>query len=1275
MADELWASSRSGSNAGRGFRYQDAVATELAVRGWRGELQVQRFIPEGLEDVSLELDSGWLHLQAKSRREHRGQFTHPELAPAWRHLAGRLVADGLARGGLVLERSLPGVEPGLEHSLASSSTDVKKAIAKAVDGLIDADDFLSRIHVVMMPSPEDMAVQLLAEHMDLPPASCVAHQAVLCRRLAHLADENGVRTAEDPAQATVGEIARWLDTVNEAIDPSVLDEAVRKGIAELVDFSTSIDNDRFFSGVDVVAGHVVAGLPVERPEVDQLLEGLKNRRKGLAIGPSGAGKSALIWLTAHASRHRIRWYRVRRLHEDDVPALVRLVNGLEPTAAQVGFVIDDLGRNDRAGYDALLEELRNQPRAYVLGACREEDLFVVRTANDSAQVRPSLAPELAERIWRELHEHGDTSSPEWREAYQASDGLLLEYSHLLTEGTRLEETITAQVDRRVHERRDLEIDVLSVVSTADAFGAEIDTTRLSRELTVNNTEMKGALARLVDEHLISEHEGLLGGLHELRSRYVMRAIHRVPPPSIKDSVTRVIDLVAGAALQPFVIRVLLEEVVPDDVAIQAIDARLRREPDLEVLAAALHALRWVAFRRMAVHWPEVFAAENVGVTHVSIVATFAITGGDHDVLPEPIKRAIRRLRTLELTDLRKELLAHIGPQVSTLVAGARDVRLAAAVLAALGEVNVELPIDITALARVVDRAPLTDIRLLLEAAYGVTPHLAIELADKLGGSPTLLKRLEHERPWVRRAQLATDQDGRATAEAEYAYVADSAQKDIHDEVVELASYLAAFAPETEVAVCRAVDATGNTAGFRDVPLADKRIPRGNLPSKVEVSWNRARIRAGMAAIAFPDRTTYLLAVREIVVLTSRVAGRAVDTWARGKQPSQQLNRDIRALADGTNALAPPPLPIETAQPLEEGDLQPDDPASFMGLTIANNLLPRLFEGDNVSPLIPSITKHVDQLIDPDYWQLLEQPPLAELSRLRQMLVDLRAVLAEQVQDVALRASGNRRLAVAADIARDRAKARMSAIADNLHHTLVENGFKSRAVHYETGDMNRWPSDDFLILVELPIIFDWHRNLEALANICKPPLEGQGGFFMAPVREGRIVASAGVHVVNDVFPDHQSIRDWPTPPLPLLDEQLGDTVKHALAGLNEASGIIASVHRTEMHSDEVAALESALARARDSLGEIQQLANTHDSQLLREVQNDLQVLDQRVTDEVTALAHGHAANPSIAASMLAGLNGNRDAVFDVQCGVQIACVEWDVEPSGAWTRVEQAMTSR
>jgi hypothetical protein len=261
--DELWAASRSGSHAGRGFHYQDAVGTELAVRAWRGELPLWRIIPEGLEDLSLELDTHWLHLQAKSRRDHRGQFPLPRLKRAWQGLATRLAADPAAHSGLVLERPLAAAnETGLGATLSDSALDeLKEAVGIAVAGIIELDDFLARTHLLVMPSPEETAIGMLAERFGLPPASCVAHHAILRKRLAYLADENGIRPPGDPAALTVGDTAQLLDEVSEAIDPSLLEQAVRDGVAELADFVTPVDEGRFFSGVPVVVGHLV---PVNR---------------------------------------------------------------------------------------------------------------------------------------------------------------------------------------------------------------------------------------------------------------------------------------------------------------------------------------------------------------------------------------------------------------------------------------------------------------------------------------------------------------------------------------------------------------------------------------------------------------------------------------------------------------------------------------------------------------------------------------------------------------------------------------------------------------------------------------------------------------------------------------------------------------------------------------------------------------------------------------------------------------------------------------------------
>jgi hypothetical protein len=166
------------------------------------------------------------------------------------------------------------------------------------------------------------------------------------------------------------------------------------------------------------------------------------------------------------------------------------------------------------------------------------------------------------------------------------------------------------------------------------------------------------------------------------------------------------------------------------------------------------------------------------------------------------------------------------------------------------------------------------------------------------------------------------------ARAEYAYVAESSQPDAHGAVVEQARYLAALAPEADIAVCRAIDATGDVAGL-GVSLADKAIDRDNLPSQTEIACYRARER-------------------------------------------------------------------------------------------------------------------------------------------------------------------------------------MQNVADQLERRLADASFSGRVLHCEGGANSfRWPSDEFLVLVELPTIYDWHRNLEALVNICKPPLQDRIGFLIAPIRDGRIVASLGV----------------------------------------------------------------------------------------------------------------------------------------------------------------------
>jgi hypothetical protein len=84
-----WKESRYGSHAGRGFRYQDAVAAALATQCITGDSRIETVIPEGLDDVTLRRPLLTIHSQVKSRRRHLGPFRVGEAAQHLRDLWSR----------------------------------------------------------------------------------------------------------------------------------------------------------------------------------------------------------------------------------------------------------------------------------------------------------------------------------------------------------------------------------------------------------------------------------------------------------------------------------------------------------------------------------------------------------------------------------------------------------------------------------------------------------------------------------------------------------------------------------------------------------------------------------------------------------------------------------------------------------------------------------------------------------------------------------------------------------------------------------------------------------------------------------------------------------------------------------------------------------------------------------------------------------------------------------------------------------------------------------
>ncbi len=162
----------------------------------------------------------------------------------------------------------------------------------------------------------------------------------------------------------------------------------------------------------------------------------------------------------------------------------------------------------------------------MLGSIRNEDLDLITNRAEVAVVPAELDEQLARILWESLVSLGKTPCQHWREPFEESNRLMLEYMHLLTYGKRLAALIRDQVRQRVREDRQDELAILRCTSAINSLGGEVIASRLFQILGLPLERAYRALQRLLDEHLVRESsEGILGGLHRLRSQALLDASH------------------------------------------------------------------------------------------------------------------------------------------------------------------------------------------------------------------------------------------------------------------------------------------------------------------------------------------------------------------------------------------------------------------------------------------------------------------------------------------------------------------------------------------------------------------------------------------------------------------------------------------------------------------------------------------------------------------------------------------------------------------------------
>ena len=553
-SDELFADLRQGARNVAGVTWQVQVCTYILAASRASALPFVSLTPEGFEDADcIEDDGGRTFLQMKELDAGNGKMAPADLGDALGH------AEVSARGARIVIATDGTLGSDLEFTGwdAVLETQSGDGIARVISRLeklgftnSQARGILARARVVQLPyrlreRSESQVIAAFGSHPTV--ASLVV--GVLAERLTTIAADQRRRTLANVESIRVSELDAIVTRVQESVDLSGLDGAVREGVCAPVSFASRDETpaEVFYLGVDGLPGHIAARLDMPRPvEMEACAEGLEREANVLIVGPSGSGKSVLLWRAARDLVPGARILRILRVRDDsDARLLDRYVRLLQPSpTSPVLVVADDLGRPQTAAWQQAASLLKASPSVFLLGAARAEDYSPALLVGPTRVVEPKLDPDLAARISERVIQEGFVTAMSSHEAFALADGLLMEFLALLTTGRRLRQVLARQVAELALPDRATQREAARLIAAAHTLGLSLGASRLGRLLaadsSVKATALVGdALAVLRNEHIAVMEDASWRGLHELRSTVITELLHESPPPELGATLSRV----------------------------------------------------------------------------------------------------------------------------------------------------------------------------------------------------------------------------------------------------------------------------------------------------------------------------------------------------------------------------------------------------------------------------------------------------------------------------------------------------------------------------------------------------------------------------------------------------------------------------------------------------------------------------------------------------------------------------------------------------------------
>lgn len=1136
---------RHGSHAGRGFRYQDTVTVMLALRVWAGLDRAAIIVPEGKDDVERQSAAGNALVQIKSRRE---DLRGVPLARASKYITelwdrhDRFTPRAV-RLELILEQGI------VDHQTTADGSIVPNArLASQLPGGARGKTLLTKTDIRHVSSPNADSVAIVTNHMSCSPIAAALCVAQLLHEVGMLADDNGRRKGGAYRGLSASDTDRLVTETLAATDVEAIEAALRNGACEPTDFLTQLDDTEFYLGVDVQPGHVAAGLVIPRLQPREALSrGLETRGAALIAGPSGAGKSAIMWDTAHSVRHTIRWYRLLRIDQNDLPDLRQLVRALRANPdSPVGFVVDDIGRRGAEGWDALTLEFAAVPGVVLLGSIREEDLFLLQGRARAAEVRAEPDKDLARRIFDELKRSGRTEWAGWQEPWNRSQGLVLEYVHILTAGQRFEETLAGQVDARQSDpARAPELSILRVVALTGAAGASANADRLPAVLSLPEEDVGRSLRRLVDEHLVRvDAEGGLTGLHQIRSAELVRLTHAVPPPTIATTFARAAATVSPSDLEPLAADGMRHRGVSQDAAIAALSARIQSDPRLEALSVTLRGLGTACIANAVDAW---LATQNVQALPPTQIGTAAMFGLAETTIPSvnetlatvmAAAAELARVRANTAGDPRYALLEALPVQLLTdMILGAADPAVLDQFLSSLNGMSLHPAVRSALTSRPIDllSRPLDIVARLLGTLAILDRDEAIAWVDAVG-EQALVDRMPREIAWATLPTFENSSDGRVIR-CDYNEIGIPGEDGTHDRVVRICEVALALSPRSDIAASAARAPNGEVVGFGGVPLAEKRIPRANLPAAAMPEWNRRWRDAIAIRVASPSYSGYLAKAADLLDRLAPALEHVLNLIIRGKSITDAQLAAMNSVHEAARKLTPPAIASSVATGEGAGTFSPSvtqlQNLLFAGSADVCRRFHQLPEGTGAFiAWTTDLSKDVDLAVQ-EPWELVGGVP-ASLGRMRDILGRVRIIAGDAAGGVhpAVRFATllnktrpDNAIRLAASLVEKRMTTARNDLAASIQSRLENDGVETEVHVTEHPDgILPWPPSKVLVVVPLTSQMDV-ENYAIAADAARQAVPDGIRLTVLPRVDGRVLPARSVSGYDTLLPRADEADAW------------------------------------------------------------------------------------------------------------------------------------------------------